>query len=336
MLKKASANLLKTGSLFALTLAFIPGCNIGKKDKVISASSSTEGSTVLCKIDGKAAINEAEFNSNITQMLQANPYFKGAGAQNLPLSIKRKFFDELIKQELIIVDATKQNLEADGEFKKALEDMQKLIKRSLTVQFFEKKIYDGIVIEEAEIAKHFEENKERYMKNAGGVLVGAVRFDSEREADLFQSKNSSVSTYTDFEKAAKDKSGQFRSFGRVSKQEAPRGYQSENVPQQIKDAALNAKSLPYLSKVKVGKDIWVVHASDKHDAEIFELNEIKPQIINMLKNNKFREKLDQAIANLKAKISVEVNEEFFKEKAPEGDHAGHDHETKQENPAVGA
>ena len=61
----------------------------------------------------------------------------------------------------------------------------------------------------------------------------------------------------------------------------------------------------------------------------------------MLKNNNFREKLDQAIANLKAKISIEVNEEFFKEKAPEADHAGHDHATnpqaaKQANPAVGA
>ncbi len=341
MLKKASANLLKTGSLFVLTLALIPGCDMGKKKEANSASSSTEGGTVLCKLDGKAVINEAEFNSNISQMLQANPYFKGAGAQSLPPSIKRKFFDELIKQELIIVDAAKQNLEADAEFKKALADMQKLIKRSLTVQFFEKKIYDGIVIEDAEIAKHFEENKERYMKNAGGVLVGAVRFDSDRDADLFQAKVSSVPSYADFEKAAKDKSGQFRSFGRVSKQEAPRGYQGENVPQQIKDAALNAKSLPHVSKVKAGKDIWILHASDKHEAEIFDLNEIKPQIISMLKNNKFREKLDQAIANLKAKISIEVNEEFFKEKAPEADHAGHDHATnpeaaKQAKPSVGA
>lgn len=336
MLKKASVNLLKTGSLFALGLALIPGCGqTDKKVETSAASSLAETGTVLCKINGKAVINEAEFNSNINQMLQANPYFKGAGAQSLPTSIKRKFFDELVKQELIIADASKNNLDQDAEFRKALEDMQKLVKRSLTVQFFEKRIYDSIVIEDSEVAKHFEENKERYVKSAGGVLVGAVRFDSDREAEAFQAKASSANTYADFEKAAKDKNAQFRSFGRVSKQDN-RNYQFESVPTQIKEAALKAKSLPLVTKIKAGKDIWVIHASDKRDAEVFELSEIKPQIINMLKNNKFREKLDQALNDLKSKMTINVNEEFFKEKNDEKGEAAHQHEAAHPNPAVGA
>ncbi|MBM3886485.1 hypothetical protein FJ364_01020 [Candidatus Dependentiae bacterium] len=338
MLKKTSTNLLKLGSLFALTLVLIPGCEAPKKQETTKENTSASTSTVLCKLDGKPVINETEFNNNIAQMLQANPYFKGAGAQSLPLAIKRKFFDELIKQELIIADAAKQNIESDSEFKKAFDEMQKLIKRSLIVQFFEKKIYDGIVIEDAEITKHFEENKDRYVKNPGGVLVGAVRFDSDRDADAFESKTSSAATYADFEKRAKDKKGQFRSFGRVAKQDSNRGYQLDNVPQQIKDAALNAKSLPHVQKVKIDKDIWVFHASDKQETELFELNEIKPQIINMLKNNKFREKLDQSIADLKKKISIDINEDYFKEKKQDATPAAADKaESKKEaSPAVGA
>ena len=343
MLKKASKTLFNSGSFFVLSLALISGCGDSSKKASSTAAASKEAAgTVLCKIDGKPVINESEFNSNINQMLQSNPYFKGAGAQGLPASIKRKFFDELVKQELIIVDATKSNLEQDAEFKKSLEDMQKLVKRSLTVQFFEKRIYDGIVVEDSEVAKHFEENKERYVKNAGGVLVGAVRFESDRSADGFLAKAEGVNSYADFEKMAKDKNAQFRSFGRVNKQEAPRGYQMESVPAQIKDAALGAKSLPVVAKVKVGKDIWVMHASDKREAEVFDLNEIKPQIVNMIKNTKFKEKLDQAITDLKAKAAVEVNEEFFKEKAKDA-HApgdGHDHAAEGQkaaaNPAVGA
>lgn len=343
MLKRASKILLNSGSFFVLTLALISGCGDSAKKESSPAASTEATGTVLCKIDGKPVINESEFNNNINQMLQSNPYFKGAGAQGLPASIKRKFFDELVKQELIIVDAAKSNLDQDAEFKKSLEDMQKLVKRSLTVQFFEKRIYDGIVVEDSEVTKHFEENKERYVKNAGGVLVGAVRFESDRNADAFLEKAESVSSYGDFEKMAKDKNAQFRSFGRVNKQDTPRGYQLESVPAQIKDAALGAKSLPATLKVKAGKDIWVIHASDKRESEMFDLAEIKPQIVNMIKNNKFKEKLDQAITELKSKASVEVNEDFFKEKAqPAHEHSeddGHGHsaaEHQAANPAVGA
>lgn len=315
MLKKTSTNLLKTGSLFALTLALIPACNTGKKTESspATANTATDSSTVLCKINGQPVINETEFNNNINQMLQANPYFKGAGAQSLPLSIKRRFFDELIKQELILADAAKSNLASDAEFQKALDEMQKLVKRSLTIQFFEKKIYDGVVVEDSEITKHFNENKERYIKNAGGVLVGGVRFENDKEADQFITKASSAATHGDFEKIAKGKRGHFRSFGRLSSQES-RGYQFENVPAEIKNAALSAKSLPYVTKIKAGKETWVIHASDKRESEIFEISEVKPQIINMLKNNKFKEKLDQAITDLKSKMTVDVNEGYFKDK----------------------
>lgn len=340
MLKATSKNLLKTCSFSALTLALIAGCGDAGKKATGSSSTTTASSdsagAVLCKINGKAVINEAEFNSNINQMLQANPYFKGAGAQSLPLSIKRKFFDELVKQELIIADATKNNLEQDPEFRKALDDMQKLVKRSLVVQFFEKGIYDAIVIEDSEIKKHFEENKERYVKSPGGVLVGAVKFDSEKAADAFEAKSSSAQTYADFEKAAKDKNAQFRSFGRISKQEG-KNFQFENVPAQIRDAVLSAKALPFISKVKVGKDFWIVHASDKRDAEMFDFAEIKPQMVNMLKNNKFREKLDQAINDLRTKTSIDINEDFFKEKKSNGvTEQGPAEAVAQQGPAVGA
>ena len=146
MFKRSSVNLLGASSAFAVALMFIAGC--GDKDKSASvASGASDSSTVLCKVDGKAVITETDFNNSVAQMMESNPYFRGAGAQGLPLSIKRRFFDELVKQELIIIDATKNNIEQDPEFKKSLEEMQKLVKRSLLVQVFQKKIYDGLVIE---------------------------------------------------------------------------------------------------------------------------------------------------------------------------------------------
>src|SRR5271154_956842 len=105
MMNKGS---LFKGSTAVLSLALLTGC-IGKKEEATkdSAPSSQEVAqstgAVLCSINGKPVIRESDFLTNINQMLQANPYFRGAGADSLPLSIKRKFFDELVKQEVILL-----------------------------------------------------------------------------------------------------------------------------------------------------------------------------------------------------------------------------------------
>src|SRR5271154_388596 len=144
---KTRALYFAKGSALVLSLAVLSGCEMFKKKEgaqettTASEAEKAASAKVLCKIDDKPVIKESDFINNLNQMLQANPYFRGAGIDALPMAIKRKFFDELVKQELIVAHETKNNVENDKEFIKALDEMLKLVKRSLMVQFFEKKIY---------------------------------------------------------------------------------------------------------------------------------------------------------------------------------------------------
>lgn len=298
------------GCALVVALSMLSGCGwFGKKDATKDAKTSGSDQ-VLCSIDGKDVIKESDFNNSLNQMLQANPYFRGAGADSLPMQIKHRFFDELVKQELIIAEADRTNIEKDSEFQKSLDEMIKLVKRSLKVQFFEKKVFEGIKVSEHDSKKYFEENKERYMKAAGGVLVVGASFANEADAQAFlQSAKGSVEN---FEKLAKaNKKATFRDFGRVSK-----GNQMSlsMTPAPVKDAALAMHKLPGIEKVKAGKEIWVIKAWDKKDAVYYEYNEIKPQLEMVLKNNQARDVLEKLLKDLREKFKVTVNEDFFKDK----------------------
>ena len=321
---KKSGNFTKASSLLLLSLALLPGCNFNffKKEKPAAPESSSSeksndtNSVELCSINGKPVINEADFINNMTQMLQANPYFKGNGPSSLPMSIKRKFFDELVTQELILLDATKNNVQNDPEFQKSLTEIINLVTRSQTVQFFQKKIHEGITVSDSEITSNFNENKDRYIKTPGGVQTIGVRFNTEAQAKAFADK--AVTTEAGFEKMANsDKNGTFKSFGRIGKENMSRGYQQNLAPIAIRDAALADAKFPRVATIANGKEYWVVLFVDKKEAEHFELSEIKAQLGDMIKNDKFKEALNSKIKALRSEMTVNVNEDYFKEKEAE-------------------
>jgi len=320
------STIVLSGSAIIVALLVLPGCKIfdffkpktdvapqkenTKKVAHLPSKSASTGA-VLCKINGESVIQESDFIKSITQMLQANPYFRGAGVDSLPGSIKRKFFDELVKQKVIVKNAQQSNLFEKDEFKKAYNEMMQLVKDSLTVQFFEKEVFDNISINENEVKDHYKNNKKQFIKSAGGILISGAKFDSEDLATAFLSK--AQDKPTNFENLAKDdKKATFKSFGRISKD--AKDFAASLVPTPIKKQAFGIKKLPAVSKVKVGKEYWVIVASDKKETVYFELDEINSQIKSMLKNNKFKDQLDKRLTKIKTQMSITINEDYFKEK----------------------
>ena len=314
-MKQMSSTMVK-GSLFGAALLVFSGCNFfsQKTDSGSGASQKAGGDgTVLCSINGNAAIREPEFISNLNQMIQSNPYFRGATLESLPKELQRKFFDQLVTQALIEEHAKQTNVEKDPAFIKAYQEAEEQLKKALRVQFVEKSIYDGITVSDADIEKYFNENKDRFVKVAGGVLASGVRFDTDLAADAFLAR--ARANVAGFDAMAKEeKHGKFRDFGRVTKEARAGGMQFEVVPAPIKESVLAMHKFPHVEKIKAGKDIWVVKASDKQTAELFPLTEVKPHIESMLKNNKFRDVLDERIKELRGKLQVTINEQYFESK----------------------
>ncbi len=305
------------GSALVASLMLFSGCDLIKKKDVVTPKTeeaSKASTKALCTINGEVAITEGEFLNNLNQMIQANPYFRGASLESLPKELLRKFFDQLAMQALIEKYSVKNNIENDPEYIKAYNETEKLLKRSLMVQVFEKKLYDNIKVSDEDITKHYNENKDRFVKVAGGVLTMGARFDNEALANAFLAKVKG--DVENFEKLAKaDKNGKFKDFGRVSK-EVSKGFQYDAVPGPIKETALGMTKLPGVEKVKVGKEFWVIKAWDKKDTTLFELNEVRGHIESMLKNNQFKDVMDKELKKLKDDFKVVVNEEYFQEAKP--------------------
>jgi peptidyl-prolyl cis-trans isomerase C len=308
-------NLYLKGTVAVLALTLFAGCDLLKKKEVVEPKTAEKGAGVaLCTINDEVVITEGDFKSSLEQMIQANPYFKGASAETLPKELLRKFFEQLSMQALIKQFSVKNNVEKDPEFIKAYNETEKLLRDSLMVRVFEEKIYKGIQVSEGDIEKYYKENKDRFVKVAGGVLAMGAEFGSDAAANAFlvQAK----AQIDNFEKLAKaDKAGKFRDFGRVSKES--RGYQFETVPGPIKDSVLAMTKLPGIEVIKVGDKRWVVKAWDKKDTTLFDLTEVKGHIEAMLKNNQFKDVLTKRLEELKKDFKIVVNEDYFKPKAGE-------------------
>lgn len=324
-------SLFLKGTAFALMIALLPGCAVmdffKKKEEKTEDAQAAGADVTLCKINDKAVITKGDFDKRINQILQANPYFRGAGADMLPPQVKQNVFKRLVEEELLIHDADANKIESDAEFKKIYAEMKNLLKRSVKIQLTEKKIFDKIQIAEDDLKAHFEQNKDRYVKVAGGVLVTGIKFDTDAAANSFLV--SAKSKIANFDELAKqNKAGKFREFGRVGKEAPAMGM--ETTPAPIKEAALSAQTLPSVQKVKVGKDVWVIKASDKKEPVYFELSEISEQLSGMLKNNKFKDEYAKVVKELEGKYKISTNDEFFKTPAKPEEAVEGQAETKEE------
>ena len=279
-----------------------------KTTESVSHDLASGTGAVLCSFDGKVVIRESGFKSSVNQMLQANPYFKGVGIDSLPGNIKKKLFEELVNQEIIIKNAEEKGVYTNKDFIKEFEKVQNLIRRSLVVQFFEKNILEDISVKKDEVMKNFEENKAKYVKVSGGILSSGIKFEKEDVADNFLEDVKDKEK--DFEKLAKDnKDGKFKDFGRETQE--PQQYGMNSMPAPIKEEIFKLEKFPTIKKVKVGKDIWIVFASDKKETVYYDLEEISPQIETIVKNSKFKNEMEEKIKKLKLDMNININDAYF-------------------------
>ena len=339
----SNKNLTKilSGSTLALSLV-LTGC-IGSSNKKDATTGKTEGKStdalaesakksgpILCSIDGKPAIYESDFIKSINQMMQQNPYFRGAYIDALPGKLKRQLLDKLTDQELILAKAYANKINETDEFKTACKDMMQLIERSFAIQFFEKSIYDKIEISNEKVEKYFNENKDRYVKVAGGTLASGAKFANDADATKFM--ESIKANPSEFDKHAKEnKQAKFKHFERVT--QTAQGLEPESIPEQVKTAILAAKSFPRVEKVTISKDnVWVVAEFNKQEPIYFALDEIKKQVEDLIKNNEFGKAIEDQLKELRKNMTVDINEDYFKDAQPEPQ--AHDNSTDAHDVAL--
>lgn len=167
----------------------------------------TEENKVLASI-GNVDIHESDVDAYLKSM---NPQmaiqFQGDEG-------KKHILDELVRQELLLMDAMDKKMDEDEEFKKVFADTKKSLLKSYNFS----KTIEGVEVSEEDMKKFYEENK-RFFKKPESVHAAHILVDEEEKAaDLAKQARDGA----DFGELAKEHSscpsnqngGDLGSFGR--------------------------------------------------------------------------------------------------------------------------
>ena len=144
---------------------------------------------VLAVVGGKA-ITEADVQRTLMNLGQrAQQYNNPQG--------KQAILEQLINKELIFMDAKKNLLEMDAEYKTELEKL----KKELLSNFYVEKFLRDVKVKDEDIKKYFEEHKEEFVSQET-VSASHILVETEEKAkDVLAKIESGEMTFEDAAKA---------------------------------------------------------------------------------------------------------------------------------------
>ncbi len=225
----------------------------------------------------------------------------GAKYEQLPPATQKKVLEQAIERKLLAQNAVKSGIESKPEFKKAIES----IKSDLALELWMKKIFADMSVTEKEIKTFFNKNADKFVKpsraKARHILV---KTEKEAKAIINELKNLKGDALSKkFIELAKTKS-----TGPSGKSGGELGwFNKRQMVKPFSDAAFALKKgTMTMSPVKTQFGYHVIYLEDKEIGKKATLAEVKPQIENSLKMEKFRKKVAAKAKELKkgAKVTI--------------------------------
>ena len=225
----------------------------------------------------------------------------GARYEQLPPATQKKIVQQAIERHLLAEKAIKSGIENDSEFKKALAG----IKNDLALELWMKKIYSGVKVDEKSIKDYFNKNADKFVKpsraKARHILLKTKKEAENVIAKLKGLKGEALTKK--FVELAKTKS-----TGPSGKNGGELGwFNKRQMVKPFSDATFALKPGEITTTpVKTQFGYHVILLENKEIGKKATLAEVKPQIENALKMEKFRKKVSGIAKELKkgAKISI--------------------------------
>ena len=242
---------------------------------------------ILAKV-GSIAVTEAEINEMVASLSQRGQNFDNPQGREMIL-------EQIISNKLLLLDAKKNMYEYNAEFKAQLEK----IKEDMLISFAMAKTFEAVKpATDEEIQKFYEEHKDNFMAgesvNASHILV-----DSEEKASELLDKISKGEI--SFEDAARENSSCPSSQNGGNLGEFTRG---QMVPE-FDEAAFSMVAGEVKGPVKTQFGYHLIKLNSKNEAKIYELDEIKDQIVGMVNKEKQQNAYQRKINQLKIVYPVD-------------------------------
>lgn len=243
---------------------------------------------VLAKV-GPLTVTEREVDEFLISLGQ-----RGRG-YNTPEG-RKVILEQLIGNKLLLLDARRNLVEADPEFK---AEMAK-VKDNMLISFVANKVISPITVSDKEIEDYYEANKAQFL-GAKSVNASHILVDTEDKAKEILAKiNGGEISFEDAAKEysscpSKENGGNLGDF-----------TEGQMVPEF--DAAVFAMEIGEITKepVKTQFGFHLIKLISKKDAEVTPLDEVKGQLKEMLLGEKRHKAYESKINQLKIMYPVDI------------------------------
>jgi peptidyl-prolyl cis-trans isomerase C len=211
--------------------------------------------------------------------------------------MKKQVLDKLVEIELVSQEAKKEGLEKDPDF---VFGMEMIKKQQLYTALVKKAILDKVKVSPEEVAKNYEDNKDKY-KAEEEIKASHILVDTEEEAKKIKERLDKGEDFAEVAKASSkcpsaSRGGDLGFFGK-----------GRMVPE-FEKAAYALKEGEVSAPVKTQFGWHIIKVTGRHEAKQKPLDEVKAEVEQKLLQDSQKKAYDELMARLKKEGDVKINE----------------------------
>lgn len=245
----------------------------------------------VLKIDGNVYTQEDVQAEMSTLPEMAKEFFQGPEGT-------ARFVDELVKKELLYIEAKNKGLDKNKDFQKKVEEFKKI---TLINEILEKEIQSAAKVADKDIKDYYDKHKEDFMVNTQ-VRLSHIVVKADDDAKRVYER---LKKGEDFAKVASDVS--------LDKASAKAGgdignFKRGEMKPELEDVAFRLKKGEISMPIKLKDGIHIIKVTDAKGS-MLEFDKVKGLIGQRMAAEKQRESFDKFIENLKKKHKIDINKD---------------------------
>ncbi|QCD44962.1 peptidylprolyl isomerase [Campylobacter mucosalis] len=255
---------------------------------------SSLNAAVVATVNGEA-INDTDIDAILAMTAP------GATYAQIPADAKKRLIDNLIDRKLVLKEAKSSGIESESDFKKALENM----KNNIATDLYMKKIFDKQKVSDDEAKKAYNDHKQLFEQPASS-RARHILVESEAEAKNIIAELKKLSGDAQLKKFAELAQSKSIDKGSAAQGGELGWFESSKMVKPFADA-VNTMKKGEISKAPVKSNFGyhVILKEDFKAAGTVPFEQVKQQVIEELKMEKFQKELKSKMDELRSKAKIE-------------------------------
>ncbi len=215
---------------------------------------------------------------------------------------KKNFLKELIKEELLFLEAKKQGLNKEPEIVAKLEEFERMTLINLLLK---KEIEEKGTPSEEEIREYFDKNPDEF-KIGSGIRAKHILVETKEEVEDILKRIQKGESFSNLAKKLSKDPGSAKNGGDLG------FFGPGTMLPEFEKVAFNLKIGAISNPVKTQFGYHIIQVTEKKEGKLKVFEEVKEEVKKRLTINKQRDLFTSFIERIEKENKVNINEEAFK------------------------